>query len=78
LDTLFLAAPIAYKGRLIQYAGRILRPYEDKFTAEVHDYRDELTGVLASALAKRAPGYTHLRFPDPRRVAATQSSDTSV
>ena len=67
LDTLFLAAPIAFKGRLVQYAGRILRAHPGKITAEVHDYYDIATGVLASSLAKRAPGYTSLGFPDPRR-----------
>jgi superfamily II DNA or RNA helicase len=75
LDTLFLAAPIAQKGRLVQYAGRILRPYDGKVTAEVHDYHDELTGVLASSLAKRAPGYTSLGFPDPRKLSYTPSAD---
>jgi aryl-alcohol dehydrogenase-like predicted oxidoreductase len=30
-----------------------------------HDYHDELTSVLASSLAKRAPGHTSLGFPDP-------------
>jgi superfamily II DNA or RNA helicase len=67
LDTLFLAAPIAFKGRLVQYAGRILRSYPGKTTAEIHDYVDFNTRVLASALGKRAPGYTSLGFPDPRR-----------
>jgi len=78
LDTLFLAAPISYKGRLVQYVGRILRPYDGKTTAEVHDYHDELTGVLAAALAKRAPGYTSLGFPDPRRMARTSSASTAT
>ncbi|HYU85156.1 MAG TPA: hypothetical protein VEK80_10145, partial [Kribbellaceae bacterium] len=68
LDTLFLAAPIAFKGRLVQYAGRILRPHPGKTTAEIHDYHDTATGVLASSLAKRAPGYTSLGYPDPRRL----------
>jgi superfamily II DNA or RNA helicase len=77
LDTLFLAAPVAQKGRLVQYAGRILRPYDGKATAEVHDYHDELTGVLASSLAKRAPGYTSLGFPDPRKHPHTPSADTA-
>jgi superfamily II DNA or RNA helicase len=75
LDTLFLAAPVAQKGRLVQYAGRILRPYDGKATAEVHDYHDELTGVLASSLAKRAPGYTSLGFPDPRKLPYTPSAE---
>jgi superfamily II DNA or RNA helicase len=77
LDTLFLAAPIAQKGRLVQYVGRILRSYDGKATAEVHDYHDELTGVLASSLAKRAPGYTSLGFPDPRRLPYTPSANTA-
>ncbi len=66
LDTLFLTAPIAFKGRLVQYAGRILRAHPGKTTAEVHDYHDAATPVLAASLAKRASGYTSLGFPDPR------------
>jgi superfamily II DNA or RNA helicase len=50
---LFLAAPIAFKGRLVQYAGRTLRPHPGKTTAEIHDYHDAATGVLAASLAKR-------------------------
>jgi len=68
LDTLFLVSPVAFKGRLVQYVGRILRPYPGKITAEVHDYHDINTGVLASSLTKRAPGYLSLGFPDPRKA----------
>jgi superfamily II DNA or RNA helicase len=70
LDALFLAVPIAFKGRLVQYVGRVLRPHPGKTTAEVPDYHDIGTGVLASSLAKRAPGYTSLGFPDPRKPAS--------
>jgi superfamily II DNA or RNA helicase len=76
LDTLFLAAPVANKGSLTQYVGRILRSHQNKTTAEVHDYLDERTGVLAAMLAKRAPGYAGLGFSDPRRLARTPSSST--
>ena len=74
LDTLFLAAPIRWKGRLVQYAGRILRPHPGKATAEIPDYHDTATGVLAASLAGRAPGYTSLGFPDPRRITSTPSA----
>jgi len=76
LDTLFLAAPVANKGSLTQYVGRILRSHENKTTAEVHDYLDERTGVLAAMLAKRAPGYAGLGFSDPRKLALTPSAST--
>ena len=68
LDTLFLAAPITFKNRLVQYVGRITRPHPAKTTATVHDYHDELTPVIASSLRKRAPGYTKMGFPDPRTL----------
>ena len=65
LDTVFLVAPIAFKGRLEQYVGRVLRPTPGKHVVEVHDYHDVETGVLASSLRKRAPGYRSLGFADP-------------
>ncbi|WP_343600916.1 DEAD/DEAH box helicase, partial [Mycobacterium sp.] len=68
LDTLFLAAPITFKNRLVQYIGRVTRPYPSKTTATVHDYHDELTPVIASSLKKRAPGYIKMGFPDPRKM----------
>ena len=49
----------------MQYVGRILRPYPGKETAEVHDYHDVGTGVLAATPAGRAPGYTSLGSPTP-------------
>lgn len=66
LDTLFLVAPIAFKGRLVQYVGRIIRPHPGKDSARVHDYHDVHVPVLAHSLNRRAPGYTGLGFPDPR------------
>lgn len=59
-------------GGLVQYVGRILRPYSGKDTAEVHDYYDIDTGVLASSLSKRAPGYISLGFPDPRKSISSR------
>jgi hypothetical protein len=43
-------------------------------SAEAHDYHDELTGVLASSLTKRAAGYTSLGIPDPRNLPYTPSA----
>lgn len=59
-------APIAFKGRLVQYVGRVVRPHPGKQTARVHDYHDVNVPILAHALSRRAPGYTSLGFPDPR------------
>jgi superfamily II DNA or RNA helicase len=62
LDTLFLATPVSYQGLLIQCAGRVIRAAPGKTVAEVHDYHDQATPILAASLPRRMPGYRALGF----------------
>ena len=62
LDTLFLAGPISYDGLLVQCAGRVIRQAPGKDIAEVHDYHDRATPILAASLQRRMPGYRALGF----------------
>ena len=62
LDALFLAAPVSFDGLLIQCAGRVVRPAPGKDTAEVHDYHDRASPILAASLRRRMPGYRALGF----------------
>ena len=40
LDTLFLASPISWKGRLTQFAGRLHRLHDGKREVRIYDYVD--------------------------------------
>ncbi|MEV4199545.1 DEAD/DEAH box helicase [Micromonospora globbae] len=62
LDTLFLAGPISYDGPLVQCAGRVIRAAPGMDLAEVHDYHDPTTPILAASLQRRMPGYRTLGF----------------
>ena len=62
LDTLFLTMPIAWKGTLAQYVGRLHRDYQDKHDVVVHDYVDAAVPVLARMAAKRQTGYRALGY----------------
>jgi superfamily II DNA or RNA helicase len=62
LDTLFLAAPVSFDGLLVQCAGRVVRTAPGKQIAEVHDYHDRATPILAASLPRRMPGYRALGF----------------
>ena len=79
LDTLFLAFPLAFKGRIVQYVGRVLRPTAGKSKVEVHDYVDINVPVLARMQAKRLPAYASLGFAldntarSPSKVKTTDS-----
>jgi superfamily II DNA or RNA helicase len=56
LSTLFLATPIKFDGRLLQYLGRVLRPAPGKERAKVYDYLDPV-GVLKAAFYSRRRVY---------------------
>lgn len=57
LSTLFLATPIRFSGRLLQYLGRVLRPAPGKEKARVYDYVDVGVGVLEHAARVQAGVY---------------------
>jgi len=57
LSTLFLATPIRFSGRVLQYLGRVLRPAPGKDRARVYDYQDVHVGVLRNAARARVRVY---------------------
>ncbi len=57
LTTLFLATPISFSGRVLQYLGRVLRPAPGKKLARVYDYVDIHVDVLQKAANARRRVY---------------------
>jgi superfamily II DNA or RNA helicase len=62
LDTLFLAFPVSFKGRVVQYVGRLLRAHEAKENVVVFDYADLAVPVLKKMHYKRIRAYKGLGF----------------
>lgn len=62
LDTLFLALPIAWRGTVAQYAGRLHRNYERKSEVIIYDYVDDQVPVLSGMFAKRKKGYKAIGY----------------
>lgn len=62
LDTLFLAMPIAWKGSLAQYAGRIHRESDGKTQVTIHDYVDCGLPMLQRMFNKREKSYKSMGY----------------
>lgn len=57
LNALVLASPIKFSGRVIQYAGRIMRPAKGKEQPIVYDFADWSVPVLAKSAQSRIRTY---------------------
>lgn len=62
LDTLMLAAPIKFEGRLTQYVGRLNRVYDGKHDVMVYDYVDTHIGFFDRQYKNRLNSYRKLGY----------------
>ena len=82
LDTLMLAAPVSFPGRLEQYVGRLNRDYPEKKDVIVYDYIDSHMYYFNKMYAKRLRTYKKMGFDiisgnqkDKQTVNAIYSAD---
>ncbi len=62
LDTLFLAMPVAWKGTLAQYSGRLHRLHPGKAEVRIYDYVDRDVPVLLRMFEKRMRAYRAIGY----------------
>ena len=78
---LFLAFPFSWKGKLIQYVGRVQRNYEGKTQAIVHDYFDDQVPMLKLMYFKRLRTYRSLglsKIVSPAKKKAVSENQMSL
>ena len=73
LDTLLLAQPISWKGKLAQYAGRLHRSYPGKNEVRVYDYVDVHVPMLEKMYQRRLKGYAAIGY----HVRADQAAEVT-
>lgn len=76
LDTLVLASPLSWKNNLIQYAGRIHRPYPKKELVRIYDYIDIHVPYLERMFHKRQIAYRKMKYATSSQLADQSIFDT--
>jgi len=62
LNTLFLTMPSSFKGKIVQYAGRLNRYHKDKQDVQIYDYVDKEVSVLGRMFQRRLKTYKMLDY----------------
>lgn len=78
LDTLFLAMPISWRGRIAQYAGRLHRLHEGKKEVRIYDYADLNVPLLVRMFDRRCEGYAAIGYTIKMPVSAVAGWPTDV
>jgi len=68
LDTLFLTMPSSFKGKIVQYAGRLHRYHHDKHDIRIYDYVDARLPVLERMFKRRVKTYKMLGYEISEKV----------
>jgi superfamily II DNA or RNA helicase len=67
--------PLSFKGRLIQYAGRLHRSHTDKREIRVYDYLDEGNGLTVTMFRRRSSAYRQMGY---RMIMDQDDTSTSL
>ena len=78
LDTLFLAMPISWRGRVAQYAGRLHRRHDGKHEVRIYDYADLKVPMLARMFDRRCHGYRAIGYNIILPLGATEGWPAEV
>ncbi len=62
LDTLFITMPVSFKGKLVQYTGRLRRKHPGKKNIQIYDYVDTGVPVLGNMFRRRMKTYKTLGY----------------
>ena len=62
LDTMILATPLSFEGRIIQYAGRIHRQSDGKDSVEIIDFVDFSNAMLIKMYRNRVKAYRKMGY----------------
>ena len=78
LDTLMLAAPVSFDGRLEQYLGRLNRDYPRKKEVQVYDYIDSHIGMFEKMYSKRLRTYRNVGFTVITDMISTKQTANAI
>ena len=78
LDTLMLAAPVKFEGRVVQYVGRLNRTYEGKRDVIVYDYVDTHIRFFDRQYRNRLTAYRKLGYKVLSELSAEKQQVNAV